>query len=162
MLALLAMLPLAGSPADVPRFDGALVHRVQAIAGAGGAGGNAPVLIGPGNTIYLSPQGGSGGGGGNAIGRPAPPSPSEGRSILTTVSRCTLRIGGETLVDRAGCAFSSSDAQIQFASKSGGTNYRMVVDKTTHEGWVNSRSVGVMFPGRACWANATASICGWK
>jgi hypothetical protein len=167
MLALLAMLPLAGSPSDLPRFDGAQLHRVQGhtIGGNGGLGGNVPIIIN-GGTVILSPSGGAGGTGGTAVGRTTPAS-LEGRNnypaALPTraIPRCTLKMGGRTLLD-GGCGFAASDEQVQFRASSGRSNYFVVVVRTTHEGWVNSQSVGILAPDHACWANAGAQICGWK
>lgn len=176
MLALLAMLPLAGTPADVPRFDGAEVHRIQSIGGAGGSGGNASVIIN-GGIIYLNPQAGSGGNGGSAMARVAPSSapPLEGRTNFppnppsTPIARCTLKIAGKTIVD-TGCGFAASAAQIQFRGPSDTTNYLMTVDKRSHEGFLSSaktptpRSLGTMLARGPCWVSTDASveICGWK
>jgi hypothetical protein len=85
MFALVLVLPLVASPPDGPARDEAILHRVQqSIGGQGGAGGNANVIIQPGNTIILNPQGGAGGGGGNAFGGPGP-GPSAGADPVQVV-----------------------------------------------------------------------------
>jgi hypothetical protein len=86
VIAFLAMLPFGASPSDLRPLDNTIVQRIQApsIGGSGGAGGNANVIIGPGNTIYLTPQGGAGGNGGAAIGGPGP-GPMGGADAVQTV-----------------------------------------------------------------------------
>lgn len=180
MLALLAMLPLAASPSDLPRFDGALVHRVQiqTIGGSGGPGGNVPIIIN-GGTIILNPQGGSGGSGGNAIGNPGPgatpPLVTRMQGVVSSViSKCSLKIAGETVVSATGCNFDKSDGQIRFRAPSETTDYTMRVvynsDKTAGQGWLSSaktpreRDLGTLVPRGPCWLSTDSSveICGWK